>query len=381
MTEARRRVARSAADGGLAELRAERAEAYRESMFGRTSGTATAQAPASHANARASTACRSRIAVPRRALLALALLALLAATRPSEASFALRARRLPGLGLGARRYADRVLFATARHSGRLHLGALGAWVGPVPSPVEPFLDLSDPTADVRLFVLASIAIHLLFWRSTVTADREWTWRHLACPPASPRLFTASSACAAPFASLLSGSNPRALAASLITFLAVAPNAQTILGRGPAAALFLVGGAVANLVGATVVERLGIRHGLGLGLGLGPGLGLGNEYRYTPPPWAPRTYASGADGGLCALLGCLAAVSREGGGWRGGLFAGFARPKVVTHALFGGAFEASSTSLLWVTLAGRALGGLGDVGVWTCGVGAAVGWYARTWGVV
>jgi hypothetical protein len=318
---------------------------------------------------------RSRIAVPRRALLALALLALLTATRPSEASFALRARRLPGLGLGARRYADRVLFATARHAGRLHLGALGAWVGPVPSPVEPFLDLSDPTADVRLFALASVAVHLLLWRSTVAATREWTWRHLACPPASPRLFIAPGACVAPFASLLSGSNPRALAASLITFLAVAPDAQTILGRGPAAALFLVGGAVANLVGATVVERLGIRPGPG------PGLGLGNEYRYTPPPWAPRTYASGADGGLCALLGCLAAVSREGGGWRGGLFAGFARSKVVTHALFGGAFEASSTSLLWVTLAGRALGGLGDVGVWTCGVGAAVGWYARTWGVV
>lgn len=183
----------------------------------------------------------------------------------------------------------------------------------------------------------------------------------------------------PFASLLSGSNSRALAASLITLLAVAPDAQTVLGRGPAAALFLVGGAVANLVGATAVERLGIRPGPGPGLGLG--LGLGNEYRYTPPPWAPRTYASGADGGLCALLGCLAAVSRESGGWRGGLFAGFARPKATTHTFFGGAFEASSTSLLWVTLAGRALGGLGDVGVWTCGVGAAVGWYARTWGVV
>ena len=373
MTEARRRVSRSAADGGLAELRAERAEAYRESMFGRTSGTATAQAPASsQINARASPPSRRA-----RLLLALLVLALLAATRPGEASFALRARRLPGLGLGALRYADRVLFATARHAGRLHLGALGAWVGPVPSLVEPFLDLSDPTADVRLFVLASIAIHLLFWRSTVAADREWTWRHLACPPASPRLIRAPGACVTPFASLLSGSNSRALAASLITLLAVAPDAQTVLGRGPAAALFLVGGAVANLVGATAVERLGIRPGPGPGLGLG----LGNEYRYTPPPWAPRTYASGADGGLCALLGCLAAVSRESGGWRGGLFAGFARPKATTHTFFGGAFEASSTSLLWVTLAGRALGGLGDVGVWTCGVGAAVGWYARTWGVV
>ena len=373
MTEARRRVSRSAADGGLAELRAERAEAYRESMFGRTSGTATAQAPASsQINARArphllaapasSWRSSSSPSSPRR----------VPAKPPSPF-----ARRLPGLGLGARRYADRVLFATARHAGRLHLGALGAWVGPVPSLVEPFLDLSDPTADVRLFVLASIAIHLLFWRSTVAADREWTWRHLACPPASPRLIRAPGACVTPFASLLSGSNSRALAASLITLLAVAPDAQTVLGRGPAAALFLVGGAVANLVGATAVERLGIRPGPGPG----PGLGLGNEYRYTPPPWAPRTYASGADGGLCALLGCLAAVSRESGGWRGGLFAGFARPKATTHTFFGGAFEASSTSLLWVTLAGRALGGLGDVGVWTCGVGAAVGWYARTWGMV
>ena len=171
---------------------------------------------------------------------------------------------------------------------------------------------------------------------------------------------------------------RALAASLITLLAVAPDAQTVLGRGPAAALFLVGGAVANLVGATAVERLGIRDpdpdpdsDSDSGTSTGTRRRRGRRERTRRVRTVVCARCSGAS------RRCRARVA----GGEGGLFAGFARPKATTHTFFGGAFEASSTSLLWVTLAGRALGGLGDVGVWTCGVGAAVGWYARTWGVV
>ena len=76
------------------------------------------------------------------------------------------------------------------------------------------------------------------------------------------------------------------------------------------------------------------------------------------------------------MNCTSA--REGGGWRGGFFAGF-RFKKATWAVFGAEVDASRA--LFATLAVRALGGLGDVRAWSSGVGAALGWYARCWNVV
>jgi len=77
----------------------------------------------------------------------------------------------------------------------------------------------------------------------------------------------------------------------------------VIGRSKAAALFVVGGAGANVLG--LAARAALTAGIGGG-GVGGG-GGGRGGAYVPPPWESPCYALGAGGGFCALLGYLAAA--------------------------------------------------------------------------
>ena len=162
-----------------------------------------------------------------------------------------------------------------------------------------------------------------------------------------------------FTALMSHATLSALVCQLALFTAVAPDAQDALGRGRAAALFLLGGAAANLVGAA-------GHGLAFG---GGGGGRRGERLYVPPPWASPRYTMGAGGGCCVLLGYLAAAAAEqkhksvadffragfgsffgsGGGWGAGSGGG----GEVAYWLFG--LQLTAAQLLFAVLGSQALG--------------------------
>ena len=424
-------------DGGLRELREQRAAAYRREMFGEVDGVA-------HDGEVATVGRRQRQGIVSgferwtRGLhwwaLAAALMILLAVTCPSQSSFVAhvkaRSSRVLGAGRGAIAYVEAavgaqkykrhllLLFASARHGGELYVGAAGSWIR-VPRSLRN-LAPNDARGDVQLFCVVSILVWFLGWWSSghhhghgafffglgPRVRREWMWRHFTVsPPASELIVKKPHAL---FASLVSHASASALACDLLLFLAAAPATQDAMGgdRVGAATMFLVGGAVANALGAAA-------HGLLLGNNnnynrhtredTAAAAERGTRRSYVPPPWASPHYVSGCGVGCCFLLGYLAAADAEvamrlrrsligtlfsvvgglGGGVgvavRGG---GGGGGSLVEYPVLGGVIRLTAAQLLFATLGLRAAGvggalgggggGLTDLGVVVGAAGAALG---------
>lgn len=391
MSEARRRVAPASGGAALRELRDERAAAYRAAMFAPQGAelppsSSSRLARAGGTPASSPFASLRRFLAKHRFLLSLlATLAVLILTRPGAASFAAyvrhrRDRVAMGLGRASRAFLESAIgldarvrsygvVAFAEHAGEPHVGLLLSWfpLPPTARAAIQSLDPSDPGSETRAFAALCL---LAAVGADVVLAAEGAARHLACPPSLAALRARPHA---PIASLFYHRTSRDVLSVLAVCHVAYPDLQALLGRGRAAAVFLLGGACANVAAAWFVAWFARVGGASAGR-------VSSSSAYVPPPWAPRgPYAHGAHGAVCAVLGCLAAAAREGGGWRGGLFAGFQRRRRATWAVFGAEVDASRA--LFATLAVRALGGLGDVRAWSSGVGAAMGWYARCWNVV
>lgn len=308
--------------------------------------------------------------------------------------------------MGAQRYESHRLFATARYGGALYVGAAAAWVR-VPDAVRALTaaaaDAGSARADAQLYCAVCVAVWLLGWRGGLVR-REWMWRHFTASPPATALVAERPHTV--FTSVVSHASLSALACQLALFAAVAPNAQDVLGRGRAAALFLMGGAAANVFGvaghAVAFSQDGKGSGSGGDGGDGGGGGGGGLYGHTvrrgtgwerapggyvPPPWASPCYASGAGGGCCALLGYLAraaaaaatARNRSGIGDLFSFFGGGADAQGA-YGLFG--VRLTAAQLLFAVLGSQIMGlgalgggggGAADVGLWVSAAGAGLGW--------